>query len=174
MVETTLEPGIAVPGQAVKLMARVRLTETGSQGGAVAVPNVAARLIHPGGSVTPIRLWPAAEAGLFEAEFAAPGEGRYSVQVSAGRSSSDGALVVSADARTPQDGIPRTLERIAEATGGVAVPPAGLDALVGHLASLDRPTVSRLTHPARSPWWMSGFVLLLCAEWALRRRRGLS
>jgi len=32
--------------------------------------------------------------------------------------------------------------------------------------------VVRDTHPMRSPWWALPFAALLCAEWAVRRKRG--
>jgi hypothetical protein len=35
-------------------------------------------------------------------------------------------------------------------------------------------TVSRAVHPMRSPWWVVAFAGLLCAELAIRRKRGLS
>jgi hypothetical protein len=35
-------------------------------------------------------------------------------------------------------------------------------------------TVTRAVHPMRSPWWVVAFAVLLCGEWAIRRKRGLS
>jgi len=173
-VEAILEPGIAAPGQVVTLRVHVRATEAESRPGVMAFPSVSARLIGPDGSIEPVRLWPVAEAGLFEGRVPAPGAGRYAVQVSAGRATFDTALVVSGDVRTAAFGAPRTLELLARSSGGVIVRAADLDQLEAHLAALDRPSAARSIHPARSPWWMAGFGLLLCAEWGLRRRRGLS
>jgi hypothetical protein len=35
-------------------------------------------------------------------------------------------------------------------------------------------SVMRPIRVARSPWYAAAFTLLLCGEWAIRRRRGLA
>ena len=60
----------------------------------------------------------------------------------------------------------------ARASGGSVVD--GDAALVRSLTDrFPAAMVTAPSHPARSPWYAAAFALLLCGEWALRRRRGL-
>jgi hypothetical protein len=54
----------------------------------------------------------------------------------------------------------------------VAVAATDLAPLERHLRSLSREEVDRTIRPARSLGLVVIFTTLLCAEWALRRRRG--
>jgi len=65
------------------------------------------------------------------------------------------------------------LERVPELTGGVVVASSDLSPLVQHLLEIPRPSRRVAAHPMRSTWWMVAFAAALCAEWTLRRRRGL-
>jgi hypothetical protein len=78
---------------------------------------------------------------------------------------------VAADAVTSRDD-GETAAIAARATGGAVV--NGPDDLVRALHDrFPSRSVMRPSHPARSVWYASAFVLLLCGEWVLRRRRGL-
>jgi len=174
-VEATLNPGMASPGQLVTLQVRVRATELTSRQQSIDFPIVGASLTHPDGSRESIRLWPEPEAGVFAGRFQAPREGHYTVQASAGAGVTfDTALIVSSTARAAGRDAPHSLDLLSQATGGVAVTAGDLSRLEDHLASLPLPSADRSIHPGRSTWWMAAFVLLLCAEWGLRRRGGLS
>jgi hypothetical protein len=49
-----------------------------------------------------------------------------------------------------------------------------LTPLESHLVGLARPAVPKRIYPTRSPWWTLSFVAILCAEWWIRKRRGLA
>jgi hypothetical protein len=67
-----------------------------------------------------------------------------------------------------------TMARIASANGGIAVTAAGIDSV---LALIAPKTVTereeRDSHPALSPILPALIILLLSAEWFLRKRRGM-
>ena len=64
------------------------------------------------------------------------------------------------------------LKMIAETSGGVVVDATDTAPLRRHLSGLNRHDERRTFHPMRSGWWSLPFASVLCAEWALRRRRG--
>jgi hypothetical protein len=172
-IEVALDPALASPGQIVTLRVRVRETEFSLASQSIRLPIVSANRTDRRGASEQIRLWPTAEPGLFEARFPAPLSGQYAIQVSsAGRVAFDGPLIVSADARTASPAVPSARRLLVDATGGVSTTDDDLSLLEAHLAGLPRASAARSIHPARSPWWMAAFVLLLCAEWGLRRHRG--
>lgn len=170
----TLTPGVASPGEKVTLRARLRATEIDARQGTVELPAVAARLVRADGTIEPIRLWPLPETGTFEGVFEAPAEGRHVVQASAGGSTVDAALVVSAGSRSAGIDAPVSTNLLASTTGGVRATSGDLSPLVAHLRALPLPATTVSVHPARSAWWMAAVVLLVCAEWFLRRRKGLT
>jgi hypothetical protein len=125
----------------------------------------------------PIRLSPAAEAGVFTGRFVAGGTaGRSTVRVEAGgaqpRSLSQIVLVQS-DARAVEAVAAAPLSMLAASHRGVDVTP-------DHLADAERfvrntvvsPPATVVRHPMRSAWWIVPFAACLSAEWWLRRRRG--
>jgi len=174
-VEAALDPGVASPGQPVTLQVGVRATEFASRQPSIDLPTVSASLTHPDGSSQPIRLWPEPEPGLFAGRFQAPAEGTYSIQASAGAGVTfHTTLIVSASARTAGPDAPESLGLLSRATGGVTATADDLSGVAAHLTGLPLRSVDRPTHPTRSTWWMAAFVLLLCAEWGIRRRGGLS
>jgi len=61
---------------------------------------------------------------------------------------------------------------VAAATGGVVAAKDNLGPLLEHLRAERRGEVRAMLHPMRSGWWALPFALALCAEWAIRRRRG--
>ena len=165
--------GAVAPGDTVVVRARVRATEFDEELALVTVPEVRARVVGGHGFEEVLRMWPSLEVGKFEARIEAPAAGRYDVHVTLeGNRSADAVLIVTADARhadMPSD----AMRTVAMRTGGVSVDASDLAPLVAHLRDLARPPVPGAIHPARSPWWMLGFVALISAEWLVRRRRGL-
>jgi hypothetical protein len=175
-IEIGLDPAIAVPGAETVVRARIRRTEMQDTADRTIVPSVHGRLIGPGGVAESIRFWPSPEPGVFEARAKVPPPGRYDVQVTAGGATADAILLSASDARPS----PRTMDAergarlLASDTGGVAVSPDDLDPLERHLRSLSKSTAQSVSRPARSIWFTLCFAALLCAEWLLRRRRGLA
>jgi hypothetical protein len=167
-LEVEVEPAVTSPGRPVQIRARLRATEF--DGGLSAqVPSIAARLIAPDGS-TPVRLWASPEPGVFEGSVEAPGPGEYRLAVSAGKDlEAETPLLVSRSARPAAPARP-----MASAAGGVLVSADRLTPLESHLAGLARPAVPKRIYPTRSPWWTLSFVAILCAEWWIRKRRGLA
>jgi hypothetical protein len=86
--------------------------------------------------------------------------------------SSRSQLIVAAGSRRPHPQSPASLRQLAAATGGVVVSSPDLSPLQTFVAGVPRPFVAATIHPARSTPWMLAFILLLSAEWWLRRRRG--
>lgn len=173
----TAEPAVAAPGQPLVIRARIRATEFDRSAAVAAVPPIAARLIAADGTATPLRLWPAGDAGQFEATLRAPQAGRYVIESSAGASTASLPLTIADDARTPAIGRidEETRARlIASATGGVVASGSDLAPLVEHLRQLAPASRPERVHLARSPLFIASFIVLAAAEWALRRRRGLA
>lgn len=122
------------------------------------------------------------EPGLYEAVVAGRPAGAWRAQVEV--ADADGKPVGQAAAGWVADALAgefqrvaphrELLERIARGTGGEVVDVRDLPALAEKLPSRKAP----LTEATTTPLWHSPFVWLwvvvgLCAEWALRRRRGL-
>ena len=178
-----VEPEIAAPGEAVAIRARIRGTEFDPLAATVRLPAVGARIVAPGGVATPVRLWPSAEPGAFEARVRAPSDGRYVIEASAGDVTAALPLTVAADARraapSRRDEDVRAhvivaTAAIAAATGGVVASEADLSGLEQHLRNLPPARRTERIHPTRSLVFVALFVAVACAEWALRRRRGLA
>jgi hypothetical protein len=175
-IELSIHPAIARPGEAVTIRARLRRTELDENPSRTRTAPVTGRIIGGDGAATPIRLWPTAEAGAIEGRIAAPAEGRYDVQVASGQITADDVLITAADVRHAAGSAERQLDvahAVAAATGGVAAAADDLSPLERMLTSLPSGEVTRTRHPARSPLSVAAFAVLLCAEWAIRRRRGL-
>lgn len=170
-LDVAVEPAVARPGDMVKLTVDVRATEIEQDLSARRVPPITAMLTSESGSDEPIRLWPSTRAGTFDARLHAPAEGRYTVTASAGGTSSSVPLLIAKDVIHARRGIDRAAAYAARATGGAVLDDPG--ELVLALSTIDAGTEERTSHPMRSPWWIAPFSLILCAEWALRRRSGL-
>lgn len=163
-----IEPALAAPGEAVTIRAAFRTSELDR----ASRPGLSAALIAADGSKDMVRLWPAAEPGVFEAVLNAPTVGRYDLRVSAGSGAvADTPLFVEEHVRRPwlDDESARLL---AKATGGVSVEASDLAPLEAHLRARQRQTVAVTVHPMRSWGWAAAFAALLCAEWSARRRQG--
>jgi hypothetical protein len=128
------------------------------------------------GAEDPIRLWPTAQPGTFEARVKAPGEGQYVVQISEAGVILEDVLLVANDVTRPavyqQPDDEPALGLIASATGGVAVEHDALAPLEQHLRSLATGQMNVTYRPARSAWFMVVFIALACADWTVRRRAG--
>lgn len=175
-IEVSMHPAIARPGDPVTIRARVRRTELDETARQIRTAPVEARMISASGASTAIRLWPTAEPGTLEGRIAAPASGRYDVQVSSGRITADDVLITADDVRHAVAGADRQFDAaaaVAAATGGIAVAADDLSALERALTSLGSGQTTRTRRPARSLLYVAAFAALLCAEWAIRRRRGL-
>jgi hypothetical protein len=172
-LEVSVSPAVVRPGDPVRVSAVLRPTEMPPAAGELVLPSVSARAVSPGAKVdAPIRLWPTPEPGRYEGEWRPPLAGEYAVDVTAGPLT--GAAVMTADAAAArQPGGDDTAEIAALASGGgVFADEASLArTLAGKFPAAAASVPVRV---ARSPWWAVAFASLLCAEWALRRRRGLA
>ena len=122
-----------------------------------------------------------ATRGRYTATWQPPARGLFRVSASARRaaarfSSADRDVLAGAFDQETADPRrqPDVLARIAENTGGKMVPEAEIATLAGALRARaeasPRVTVQELWH---GPWTFAALVLLLSAEWALRRHWGL-
>jgi hypothetical protein len=174
VVEAALDPGVARPGERVRVRASVRSSAMELRGVALEAPLIGAELVDTRGTLTRVRLWPLPDAGVYEGELEAPAEGRYEVRVVSGTKISAGAvLIVRGDAARPVVDSARALQAVSAATGGVFVTEDDLGRLSSYLRALPSPVQSVRRHILRSPWWVVAFVALLGTEWTMRRVRGL-
>ena len=169
-VSISVQPALAAPGDCLRIRAAMDARLLAKHGGD-ATPVSAALVAHDG---TPqfVRLWPAAEDGVFHGEVAAPAAGWYDARVTAGASTADTPIIVANGVRHPPAYDEDSLRLIAETTGGVVVDAADTAPLQAHLRSLPRRDRRRTLRPMRSAWWSLPFAAALCAEWAWRRYRG--
>jgi hypothetical protein len=176
-LSVSVTPSFAAPGEPLTIMARLRRTEMDESAGRTHTPAMSARLLSKDGAAAPLRLWPTAERGAFEAVLQAPRPGDYTVEAASGSLVAEDVLTVAADLKrvTPTDAaLDDEARLIATATGGVVVSVDAVTVLEDHLRSLARGRREVRLYPARSPWFAAAFVALLCLEWTLRRRRGLA
>jgi hypothetical protein len=172
-LEVSVVPAIARSGEDVTIQARLRQTEFNSGSESIAIPMLSARLVSSDGTVYPVRLWPLAETGSFEAQVRPASVGRYLLQVTTpDGASSDRALTVTVDARSSRPPDEEGLRLVASATGGVTASAGDLAPLVRYLRGLPRGKSSQTIWLARSPWFILAFAMVLGAEWAIRRRAG--
>jgi hypothetical protein len=170
-LEISVQPALAAPGE--RLTVRVALAPTAfavtpdGEGAAVS-----ASLIAGDGTAHFVRVWPAAEPGIFEGEVVAPGAGSYDARVSVAGAQADTPVVVATGVRHPPAYDDESLSLIASSTGGVIVDAAEVAGLRQHLLGLSTPNEPRTIRPMRTGWWSVPFALALCSEWALRRRHG--
>ena len=173
VVEVIATPALARPGDPVRVTARLRGTEWPADGDRLVIPPVTARAIDvSAGAEMPVRLWPSAEPGVYEGEWRPASRGGYAIDVSIG-ASNGGAAVTVADDVVAAGSDADVMAIAAHASGGAVA--ANETALVRALEERFPPRLAtRPSRPARSPWYAAMFVLLLCGEWALRRRQGLA
>ena len=171
-----IQPSVAGAKQSARIVARVRQTQLERQpGGAITVPEIRAAVTtrHTGTqTMDVVRVWPSVVPGVFEGRFT-PGEaGTYDVHVAAGGAQNAARLLVPAIAPRIRRTDDEEAADIAMATGGVVTTADNLSPLVEHLESLRGTDVETTLYPMRSGWLIVPFALVLCVEWALRRRRG--
>ena len=167
-VSIRVEPPLVRPGDDVTLTATLRSVEPPQQ-----LPSARAALIEANGTVQPLRFWPGTTATEYVARFAAPAAGRYNVRVDLETlPRHDTVLVVTADAARPARDRAGELAWLASMTGGQVFAAEDLARLRQAVRALPAASESRAVHPTRSPWWMLVFTACLCAEWAIRRKRG--
>jgi hypothetical protein len=171
-LDVTVTPRLARPGDSIRVTARLRDTELPASGD-IAVTGVQARAVRPAGGEDVIRLWPAAEPGVFEGSWRAEGEGPFNVTVSAGAARGDAGVIVAADAASPSPRNTEALDLLAQAAGGRAFPASQLSDLVDRLkAAYPARRARRRVRVMESPWWCLPFAALLSIEWAVRRKGG--
>jgi hypothetical protein len=167
----SVTPGVARPGDRVRITARLRPTELRASGNEIALPAASARAVAPGLRLDqPVRLWPATEPGVYEGEWTAAAAGDYAIDVSIGALTAAAVLSVDRRAAMPP-GRNEVLAVAARVSGGDVF--ADDAALIAGLTSRHpASTAWRPARPARTIWWAAAFSVLLSIEWALRRRRG--
>jgi hypothetical protein len=125
---------------------------------------------------TPIRLWPEAENGVFRGAFTArstPGRAAITV-LAGGERPYDAAYEIGVEDSGAQAGPGPPLALLSSSQRGIDVTPQRL----GELGAFVRESVIGAAggvegRPLRASWWLFVFAGSLCAEWWLRRRRGL-
>jgi hypothetical protein len=173
VLDVSVAPALVAAGTPARVRARLRATELSPLD--VDVDAVAARAVSPGARVdVPIRLWPTAEPGVYEGEWRPSAIGTYNIAVTAGALRGDAAATVATTVSRGSTANPEGLALVARSSGGRVFAADRLADLVEAIkgAFPARPS-TRTTRPMRSPWWVVPFAGLLCAEWALRRKRGL-
>jgi hypothetical protein len=173
VVEVTVDPALAVPGERVIVRAAVRQTEWKTEGDRIELPAISAALVAADGASESIRLWPSAERGQFEGSVIVQRAGRFDLRVSSGGVSADTPLLVAQDVRKVRGVDEERAHVVARATGGVIVSASDLGPLDNQLRALRSSEEPITVRPMRSGWWIVAFAACLCAEWAMRRKQGL-
>ena len=170
-VSISVDPALAAPGDRMRFRVAVDSlvfpTPRDGEG-----PPVRASLVARDGTEHFVRLWPVADPGVFEGDVVAPQAGSYDARASAAGSMADTPVIVADGVRHAPTYDDETTKMIAETSGGVIVDTTDIAPLRRHLSGLNRHDERRTLHPMRSGWWSLPFAAVLCAEWALRRRRG--
>jgi hypothetical protein len=169
-LQIRLDPVLAQPADRVKVTVTWR-RDAVVRSGDFSVPATAAFMTGADGSKTMVRLWPGVRSGVFEATIAAPAAGLYTITAAADGSTADAILRVEERVVHPHRLSPAAATFAAAASGGAVV--RDDRELVRRLESVAGPMMDRQVTPMRSPWWIVPFAGCLCAEWFLRRRRGL-
>jgi hypothetical protein len=171
-LQVSVRPEVARPGEEVTVQARLRPTELVDAGGQTSVPAVRATAVGPHGEHA-IRLWPTAEAGVFEGRLQTSAVGRLDIHVAADNGAvGDELLDVVPDAAHAEGAGRDSLQLVATSTGGVAVTAADLTPLEQFLGALPSAEAAETWYPTRSIWFVVAFVAAAGGEWTLRRRRG--
>jgi hypothetical protein len=174
-VRLEMQPAIVRPGRSARLVASVRPTELSNAqgdrgGGSFAIE---AHVTDPRGRDDIVRLHPTMESGTLEGSVPTSLPGVYGVTVLLANGARSQTTFVAANDASVVSASADDLERVPDLTGGVVVASSDLAPLVQHLLETPRPSRRVAAHPTRSAWWMVAFTAALCAEWTLRRRRGL-
>lgn len=159
---------IAAPGTTVPFTVRHRQMGAGAQ-------STVSATVTCGGSAQAIRLWPQGAPGVFAGTVSLDGTDPCEVSAAVeGGPVVTGGIAVTTGATSSVSAVMAKLERAAAQTGGL-VAELGDDRATAAVmaAAVPAPEPPVPTHPMRSVWWMSPFVVCLGAEWWLRRRAGL-
>jgi hypothetical protein len=172
-LDVMVSPAVVRPGESATVSARLRDLP---EGDVVALPPLMARAVSPEAKVdAPIRLWPTAAPGVYEGEWRPASPGAYDIAVTAGEWRGDATATVTPSVVHASAADSDALALAAGATGGRAFPVSDVSGLVASMRDAHPPQRTvRAGRPMRSPWWMVPFAALLCVEWAVRRKRGLS
>lgn len=163
----------------MRVEARIRTKEFQPQDNAAV--NISVRL--PDGTTVSQPAEPSLkEAGLYESTFASRQEGRYRASVEVidqegkalGQSETGWVADPAADEYARVTPNIELLERIARQTSGEVVRSDGLESFVRSLPNRKAPLTESYTVPLwHQPWVLALIVTCLCAEWGLRRWKGL-
>ncbi len=126
----------------------------------------------------PVRLVPSAERGVFHATVVAgPAQSRMPLRVEVGGAnphSASRSVVVRQDARPPGSAASVPLALMSSSHHGIDATPERLADVERFIRGVVAASTAPVEHrPMRSPWWLVPFIGCLCAEWWVRRRRGL-
>lgn len=122
------------------------------------------------------------EAGLYESTFASRQEGQYRATVEVidqegqplGQGETGWVADPSADEYARVSPNRELLERIARQSSGEVVAMKDLEAFVRSLPNREAPLTESYTVPLwHQPWMLGLIIACLCAEWGLRRWKGL-
>jgi hypothetical protein len=173
-LDVTADPLLVRPGDPAIITARIRGSEV-PEDDRIEIGPVSARAIDPKAKIdVPIRLWPSAEPGVFVGEWRPATAGMFNVSVTAGSLRGDAVLMSDPGGAPGSAADPEGLALIARASGGRVFPSDQSSALVDAMKAAYPPrTVMRAIHLMRSTWWAVAFAILLCGEWAIRRKHGL-
>jgi hypothetical protein len=171
-IDLQVDPAVVRPHGTVRLTARLRRTEFPHDAVPAALPAVNASMVSPGSVRQMIRLWPGSEPGLFEAEVRPGASGLHLIRVMSSGGGEASTMIAEAEEAVFPRAAGLDLADVPALSGGVAVRADDLDPLLAHLKGLPKPARPAVVHPMRSPWWMVPFAGALCAEWAIRRRKG--
>jgi hypothetical protein len=163
-VSVSVDPSVIIPGGEARVTVHVRSSSDGP---------VSATF-----GDQPIRLVPSAERGVFHATVVAgPDPSRVPLRVEVGGANPHTAsrsIVVRQDARPSGSAASVPLALMSSSHHGVDATPERLADVERFIRSVvAAPAVPVEHRPMRSPWWLVPFIGCLCAEWWVRRRRGL-
>ena len=165
-----VDPAVAQPGDRVSLTVSWR-RDAIVHSGQISVPPTTASITNAAGVREMIRLWPGGRSGVLEASITASAAGHHTITASANGETADAIFRVEGQVVRARRDQAAAAAFAAAASGGAVV--ADVEELLRRLRGIDAAPVTAAAHPMRSPWWILPFTGCLCAEWFLRRRRGL-
>ena len=160
-------PGAIPFGESARVHVRLR-------GADPSQPMTVTATLSSGGVV---RAWPDPAIGSFSALVTPSRRGVDRIDVVAvngSRTERASARIVAGDHRRPVSDPIVPLALLSASHGGIDVGPNDAAKIDRWLrTAVETKTRPMRAHPMRSPWWMVPFAGCLCAEWWMRRRRGL-
>jgi hypothetical protein len=164
-LDVVVSPSALRPGEPADVVVRVRGRDTPASVSASVDGD------HP------VRLWPDAEAGVYQGRVFAgttPGHAVINAVASDGvRQTASQTVPVRADLHHEWDTAIPPLSMFSASHGGIDVTPDRAAAVVRFIRDNVRaPRAPLRQHPMRSAWWLVPFAACLSGEWGLRRRQG--